>query len=260
MRKQNNKQKSDESSSWLNTYSDMVTLLLCFFVMLFSMSTIDAAKWEMLVKSMNPDADKVSQIIMEEEPPNGENAITSSGSGLLTQNKEFDDIYKQLKKYVEDNDLECDVGLAKGDDFTFIVFRNNILFDGDSYILKQEGIGVLNVLCGGIGEVKEKVGQVRILGHTNQADPNKPNEAEGDRFLASNRATTVLVYIQKKNIIEPKKLVSMEYGQNYPIASFVTPEDRARNRRVEILITKSNAVSITLEEVYKTIGTPILDE
>jgi len=49
-------------ANWMDTYGDLVTLLLCFFVLLYSISTLDQAKWIMIVKSFNPDAKEVSQI------------------------------------------------------------------------------------------------------------------------------------------------------------------------------------------------------
>ena len=52
----------EEGSSWMDTYGDMVTLLLCFFVLLYSISSVDQVKWENLVKSLNPDAAKEVRI------------------------------------------------------------------------------------------------------------------------------------------------------------------------------------------------------
>ena len=61
------KKSAEEGASWMDTYGDMVTLLLCFFVLLYSMSTVDAMKWELVVKSFNPNAEKVSQIVIEQD-------------------------------------------------------------------------------------------------------------------------------------------------------------------------------------------------
>ena len=67
----------------------------------------------------------------------------------------------------------------------------------------------------------------------------------------SNRATVVLVYLQRKNIVNPSKLVSSGYGQFRPISPFDTTENRAKNRRVEILITKSDGIVRSLDDYYK---------
>lgn len=242
-------------NNWMDTYGDMVTLLLCFFVLLFSISTVDAQKWVMIVKSFNPAAaENISQLVQEDPgEQNGEQAVGQKAGGLMTDEKSFDQIYWSMKKFVEDNNLQDSIEVKKGKDFTFIIFRNNIFFNGDSYVLRQEGKDILDVLCSAITPVADQVGEIRVMGHTNQADPNKPNPIEGDRFLSSNRATQVLVYIETKNLVDGKKLFSMGYGQHYPIASFVTEEDRAKNRRVEIYIAKNDATKYTLDEVYDKI-------
>lgn len=233
----------DPENRWMDTYGDMVTLLLCFFVLMFSISNVDAKKWEVVVKSLNPKAvNGIEQIA----------ADAGGGSQGSSTTDSFDQIYWSMKKYAEDNNLEGSIEVKKGKDFTFIVFRNNIFFDGNSYILRPEGKKVLDVLCQAIQPISSQVGEIRIMGHTNQADPNKPNPIEGDRFLSSNRATEVLVYMQEKNLIEPKKLISMGYGQHYPIASYTGEADRAQNRRVEMYIANNKAANLTLDQVYSS--------
>lgn len=91
------------------------------------------------------------------------------------------------------------------------------------------------------------------MGHTNQEDPNKPNEIEGDRFLSSNRATAVLVYIENKHLVSGRVLVSEGFGQHYPIGAFDDPDGRIQNRRVEIYIAKNEAVKYNIEEIYQNI-------
>lgn len=245
--------KPVDKNAWMNTYSDMVTLLLCFFVLLFSVSSVDSAKWTILVKALNPNATDVSQIVTENIQSQGPDPFNTGGDALMSEVTEFQDLFYQMQDYIIENKLSGDIEIHQGDGYTFIVFRNDVFFDGDSSILKQRGKEVLTFLASGIKPIQNQINEMRILGHTNQADPNKPNPISGDRFLSSDRATRVLVFLQKKNIIDPKKLISIGYGQHYPIASFITPKDRAKNRRVEILITESNKVSITLEEVYKQI-------
>lgn len=249
----NKKKHEAPKNNWMDTYGDMVTLLLCFFVLLFSISTVDAQKWIMIVKSFNPSSAKNVTQLVQEDPgeQNGEQAVGQKAGGLMTDEKSFDQIYWSMKKFVEENNLEESIEVKKGKDFTFIIFRNNIFFNGDSYILRQEGKDILDVLCSAIEPVADQVGEMRIMGHTNQANPNKPNPIVGDRFLSSNRATQVLVYLETKHLIDGKKLLSIGYGQHYPIAPFITEEDRAKNRRVEIYIAKDDATKYTLDEVYE---------
>ena len=122
----------------------------------------------------------------------------------------------------------------------------------------NEGKAVLDEFCNAITDAVDSIEEIQILGHTSQARPDVPNEPISDRFLSSNRATEVLLYIQEKNIIDPAKLVSCGYGQFRPISSFETRESRAKNRRVEILITRTDSVVKSLDDYYEEVyGTEV---
>ena len=232
-------------ANWMDTYGDLVTLLLCFFVLLYSISTLDQAKWIQVVKSFNPDAKDVSQIAEDrnidanDEVPGGVDADA------------FDDLFESLKQAVEEANLTSEVELFKGNGYTFITFRDNVFFDGDSSVIKEEGSDILAQFASILSEVSESVKEIQVLGHTTQADPNVPNNPENDRVLSAERAARVAAFIQQRTQVSPDKIVPLGYGQWRPIAPFDTAENRAKNRRVELLITKSDAVEHTLEEYYQ---------
>ncbi|MDO5062386.1 MAG: flagellar motor protein MotB [Peptostreptococcaceae bacterium] len=250
MVKRNKRSSGGGGPGWLATYSDMVTLLLCFFVLLYSISSVDAAKWAIVVKSFNPDAGKeVAQIITGE--PADESKFDSTEVTANTEIDSLDKLYFVLSKEIADQNLQSDVEIRKGDGFAFVTFRNNVFFSGDSYALLPEGKKVLDIFTSVIGDATDIIQEIQVLGHTSQASPNQVNDVEFDRFLSSNRASEVLVYIQQKNIIDPAKLVSSSYGQFRPVSPFDTAENRAKNRRVEILITENGAVVKALDEYYK---------
>ncbi len=248
------KQKApEEGGSWMDTYGDMVTLLLCFFVLLYSISTVDAMKWELVVKSFNPKAEEVSQIVIEQEP-NEEGMEVPGGTDVpLEEIEDFEDLYYMLQEAIAQNNLEGEVELEKGEGYTFINFRDNIFFDADSPILKDEGKQILDAFNTALDSVSSTIGEIQVLGHTSQADPDRPNNPVNDRVLSSERAARVAAYIHQNSQVAPEKIIATGYGQYRPIASFDTAEDRAKNRRVEILITKDDAVVQSLEEYYNEI-------
>jgi len=239
------KRKSGGGANWMDTYGDLVTLLLCFFVLLYSISTLDQAKWIQVVKSFNPDAKDVSQIA--EDPNIDANDEVPGGVDADA----FDDLFESLKQAVEEANLTSEVELFKGNGYTFITFRDNVFFDGDSSVIKEEGSDILAQFASILSEVSESVKEIQVLGHTTQADPNVPNNPENDRVLSAERAARVAAFIQQRTQVSPDKIVPLGYGQWRPIAPFDTAENRAKNRRVELLITKSDAVEHTLEEYYQ---------
>lgn len=244
MKKRN---KSPEGgASWMDTYGDMVTLLLCFFVLLYSISSVDQAKWEIVVKSFNPDAEEVSQIVEDLQ----EEADDDVPGGV----DDFDKLYEQLKQKVEELGLESQVDLSKGDGYTFVTFRDSVFFGGDSSVLKEDGRVVLDQFSAAIRDAQDSIQEIRVMGHTSQASPDAQNDIEFDRMLSAERAARVVAYMQQMGLVTPEKLVSEGYGQYRPIAPFDTEENRAKNRRVELLITKNDAVTQSLDAYYQQIG------
>ncbi|MDF1494248.1 OmpA/MotB family protein [Caproiciproducens sp. CPB-2] len=263
--------------NWLDTYADMVTLLLTFFVMLFAMSTMDATKWQKLVKAFSTNkqaAATMEQAIQSDalnsdsgsyfdadasasnvssESGQGEEAGSGDGSDQVT---DFDSLYKYLNDYVHKNGLQDSVQVHKEDNYTFLTFQNSIFFNGDSSELRDDGKKILDFVCDGIKNIPDQIGEIRFYGHTARAGNSTTTTAQAfDRALSSDRAKNVLLYVQLKNIIDPAKMVSEGYGEYRPIVPHDgTEATRAKNRRVEIYISKAGKVSSVLDEVYKDIG------
>lgn len=245
------KQKAqEEGASWMDTYGDMVTLLLCFFVLLYSISTVDQLKWELIVKSFNPNAESVSQIVVDKQQQ--EEGYEVEGAAEVDL-EDFEDLYYMLQQAVAENNLEGEVELNKGDGYTFITFRDNVFFDGESARIREDGEEILDLFIQCLNDVSNSIGEVQVLGHTSQGNPEVPNNPVTDRVLSSERAARVTAYIHEHSQISPEKMISTGYGQYRPIASFDTAEDRAKNRRVEILITKNDAVVHSLDEYYSEV-------
>lgn len=243
----------EDCGSWMDTYGDMVTLLLCFFVMLYSMSSLDQQKWEIFVKSVFPNSNEDQQIAINENILDGEYDV----SGNLEMEEEMDELDKlwiALQKKLEEKGLAEGVSMNKGDGYAFISFENHAFFAGDSSQLTPEAIEVLDVFCESIEPQIESFAQIEVLGHTAQGDPNKPNNAHTDRLLSATRAAEVVAYIQNKNIMDPGKLIGISYGQNRPVDTFETSEGRAKNRRVEFLIINNGADIKTMNELYDEVN------
>lgn len=227
------KRSGSGGANWMDTYGDMVTLLLCFFVMLYSMSTLDKEKWIALVQSFNPDA--VVQTTVQ-----GGTGTASDTQDQITQeevDQDLEQLYQAMQSYVQENALTGQISISRGNGYVFVSFDDTVFFDGNSYTLLPAGQAVLDQVAQSIAPVSDSIDEIRVLGHTAQEVADRPNHVTADRFLASNRATVVTVYLQEKNVIEPTKLVSVGYGQWRPVSGNATPEERAANRRVELIVT-----------------------
>lgn len=245
--------------NWLDTYADMVTLLLTFFVMLFAMSTMNAEKWQKLVDAFatNKQPDKVVQGAgsFKQSSAAAANSKKEDENKKVDEVKSFNDLYYYIKNYVKENELEDSVKVHKGDDYTFITFQNSIFFDGDSSVLRTDGKKILDFLSSGLKPIPKEIGEIRFYGHTARVGGSTTKEEQAfDRALSSDRAKNVLLYVQYKNILNPGKMVSEGYGEYRPIVPHDgTEATRKKNRRVEIYISKTGKASSVLDNVYKDI-------
>ena len=265
------RKKQDDSSggpSWLDTYADMVTLLLTFFVLLFSMSTLNSSKWQKLVLALTANVAKnpvnsEQQVVIDPSASAMSRAASAAATdeGLGKESKpvdkitDFDQLYAYLKSYIDKNGLDGSVMIYKGDGYTFLSFRNSIFFDGDSAVLRPQGKVILDFLCDALSYIPNQVGEIRFYGHTAKVSAtNTPERQAFDRGLSDDRAKNVLLYVQAKGIISGAKMVSEGYGEYRPIV----PDDgteatRAKNRRVEIYLSKTGKTNDVLDKVYEEI-------
>ena len=237
------KKSGGGGANWMDTYGDMVTLLLCFFVLLYSMSTISEEKWKMLVVSFNPDAAITITENSGNDGPNADpNELDGSGMGLsqVDIDQDMAELYELLVTYVAQQNAQDSISVSKGDGKVFVTFNQAVFFDGDSWALREDSKPILEMVASMLSQVAGSIDEVRIMGHTAQGDPNKPNNIIVDRQLSAMRAATTLAYIQQFCTVDPARLISEGYGQWRPVAGNDTAEGRAQNRRVEMIISGRN--------------------
>ena len=247
------------SGDWLNTYADMVTLLLTFFILLFSMSSMDSSKFNLLVKAFASDVGSADRIIIQ-SIGDGEFQDGASKGPLesvpedANELVELADVYEYLKAYIDNNQLSQKVEISQGEGYIFIRFMDDMLFEPNSARLKQSDLEILNFVGYGIKSVQNQAELIRIDGHT-AAIPENPNYQVSDRILSSDRANTVLMYFEDTIGIDSKKMIAVTFGKNYPFTSNDNEADRSKNRRVEILISSQNQLTDQMENIYeKLIG------
>ena len=248
----------DEGGSWMDTYGDLVTLLMTFFVLLYSMSSIDSAKWDVFVRSIFPNGrpgeKSAEQIIIngqatDKDEPAGEIGDSGAPENTVDPNN-INELYLQIAQALNAAGIDG-VEVSRGQDYTFVVFKDKAFFAGDSSVITPQGQETLSIFCDTIAPDANKLSQVNIMGHTAQADPERANNPRNDRILSVMRAAEVCLFIQGRGIISPDKLVSIGYGQFHPIADNATSEGRAKNRRVEILLIDEGAEIRNINEYFE---------
>lgn len=256
------KQREEPNTSeWMNTYSDLVTLLLCFFVLLFSMSTINAEKWENFVKAFANPGDKTMQIVIDALEDQGDELANPMGESTPAQSDSmprtdlelpasFDELYEYMKSYAEENGLSESVQVSKGKNTVYIRFKNNLFFDPDSSDIRQAAYPVLDFLGDCLHAVEEEILTININGHTASV-ANAEWYAVSDWKLSSERASEIAIYFEEKGEVEPTIMRPIGYGKNYPVESNDTTEGREANRRVDMVIVSKNAALSPDDPMYQ---------
>ena len=223
-------------AEWLATYGDLVTLLLCFFVLLFSMSTVDNQKFKRAIFALN------SMGIMGQSGSVKENVGDSISNmdiyNAIYVQEEMDDIYTKVKEIVDSKGLSEDVQGEKVGPGVLLRFKDEILFDPGQADLKVNAKNTLQRL-GEILKVHDK--NIRIEGHTDNV-PINTSRFRSNWELSASRAISVVKYfteeLASEERIDPKKFEVSGYGEYHPIAANDSAQNKQKNRRIEITILK----------------------
>lgn len=233
------KKSSGGGANWMDTYGDMVTLLLCFFVLLYSMSTISEEAWKNLVQSFNPYA-----VAEGEVPDNGNTGPSSDDgeAGVMPQDQqEIDENIEELFQAIQAMAGSTEsVSVSKDGGRIFVTFSGTAFFQADTDALTAEALPVLDSMGEMLTNVAYSLEEVEVIGHTAQYSSNSQNDPWTDYSLSSRRAARVVSYIVSNTpsgVLDPAKFSSTGKGQWQPVASNDTEEGKAQNRRVQMIIS-----------------------
>lgn len=225
--------------SWLATYSDTITLLLTFFVLLYSMSSLDAQKLKELSQAFNEVmAGKSADSILEYNLYNGQVPLVGGESPYDSTESlgGRSDTYEEIKNYVEKNNLSSTVEIVEDERGVIIQLRDSILFESGKANLKSDSIKILDTISVLIGTMDNSI---IVEGHTDNV-PHSSSEYASNWELSAARAVTVLRYFVDGKGQNPTRFSSAGYGEYKPLVPNNSAENRAKNRRVNILIVANS--------------------
>ena len=225
-----NKRTSESGGdTWLNTYADMVTLLLTFFAVLLSMSSVNEEKFNAFIQSFsNLPPEQIEEII------NGGGSGTGSGGSGNSAEQTMDDLYQYLNSYIQENEQGDVIEISSADEVIYIRFKSDYYFEPNRYILREESYPSLSFIGDGIKQYEDEIQLINICGYT--ADPQVDNYQISEWRLSGERAATVAIYFEDEKNIDPNKMIVLGYGNNFPIAPNDSEENMQKNRRVELMI------------------------
>ena len=245
---------------WMATFADMMTLLLCFFVLLTSSSVQDAKKYKAMVESMRKafggqSVNSISQIPMGVSVIAEESSPAQIEPAVLSEVKQPNDDIEQLKEKVMEAALaeikqqaeQIKKGMENEISAELVSIETNGLqiimrieekgsFTSGSAILKPGFEPVLNKISESAAQAK---GNIRVAGHSDDI-PITNSSYRSNWELSSSRAVTVAHYILKNKAILPSRIAIEGYADTKPLIPNDSVENRAKNRRVEIILVQED--------------------
>lgn len=221
------------SPAWMLTYSDMVTLLLAFFVLLFTFSSIDARKFEQALLSMRGALGILpsnSSIIRESS--DGQAQIRDQRLVIVPDLRQMVGLENRLRQMLVDNGMAENVDLQIDERGLLIRFRDNVLFDSGRAEIRPDGREILDGIASVIHDIPN---QIRVEGHTDDR-PIRTIRFPSNWELSTTRATAVIRHFIEVHRIAPERLSAAGYGEYRPVASNEHVDGRQQNRRVDIVI------------------------
>ncbi len=237
------KKQKHGAPAWMVSYADMVTLLLCIFILLFAMSTTQQENYKKLVESLKnamgervvPEAGVREGLIMHavpsEEPP--ENTKIDERGGMIE--KEMGDIVSEVRELVLLNKLGGEVSVTKNEEGIVITLSDLLLFPEGGTNLSEKGHDILGKVAALLSKLAY---HVKIKGHTDSS-PISSTIYPSNWELSSARASMVARLLVDNGVL-PQYISAEGYAHYRPVATNDTAKGRALNRRVEIVYERDS--------------------
>ncbi|WP_251860479.1 flagellar motor protein MotB [Clostridium sp. Marseille-Q2269] len=230
---------------WLGTYSDTITLLLTFFILLYSFSSVDAKKFQQVASAMQVAMTGQSgNTIVDYSLKNGDVPLVGETTKMgrekgLNGKSDSKEIYDEVNKFIDKNNLKDSIKVKEDGRGVVIQLRDNVLFETAKADIKPQSKQIMDKINGLILTLPN---EVIIEGHTDNV-PIK-NDVYGSNWeLSTARSVNVLRYFVETKKQNPTRFTAAGYGEYRPIAENNSDANRAKNRRVNIVIVSKEKES-----------------
>ena len=253
MKKKKKINDENEGPAWLTTFNDLVTLLMVFFVLIFTMSSLDIKKLKEVKSSLQSglgvlkEGQKVSIKVIAPQSPSDVGSLTLDEKieeEMPDKVEEMPDKVEEMPDKVEEMpnkfqdflkifDFDPDIAATYTEKGLLITLSSTVIFQFGEADINPESFPILDKIAAAISKMSEFV---RVEGHTDNVPVVYSKRFPSNWELSIKRAVNVVKYFVQVREISPQRLSAVGYGESKPLFANDTPEHRARNRRVEILL------------------------
>jgi chemotaxis protein MotB len=229
-----NKKVDVGAPRWVVTFGDLMSLLLCFFVLLLSFSELDRQKYKQVAGSMEK-AFGVQRQTKVMDPPKGMKMIAKDFDQEIIATRIKEDIGKELDELISSqlSDLKDRIEVEGSDEEITIRLMGESTFDSGKAVIRPQ----MKPLLKKVAElIRNNANDIIIAGHTDNV-PIRHGPYGTNLRLSTARASAVAEYIIAHSKIDPQRISTMGFGEYRPIATNQTPAGRQKNRRVEIILS-----------------------
>lgn len=239
MARRKRKKAKEESSGpgWIVTFSDLMTLLLAFFVLLYSFSTMDAIKFKQVASSLQSVLLGEGKVTIFEDTPPGDKPLEKPEPDPNEDidkdiNDEFENMLILVQEHIKNEGLDAEVTVSSEERGILLDIKDSIMFQSGKAYLKSESLVVLDKLSRLLNKIPN---EIIIEGHTDNV-PMRSANFPSNWELSVVRSTTVVRYFIEKKGLKPERFTAAGYGKYRPIVPNDSPENKRLNRRVEFII------------------------
>jgi chemotaxis protein MotB len=237
-RKQEEEGESGGSERWLVSYSDFITLLMVIFVVLYSMGQTDVAKYKQLAESLKSAFSFGGPVEVIDSKINEAGGSLEDGQakpivvpGIPSEPPKSEEVANELTQMLASNNLGNEVSVQTNVEGVLISLSEKLVFEPGTAKLPSDVYPVLDII---VDMLKPIDNSIRLVGYTDNQPP-RDSQFANNMELSVTRAMVVADYLINKGI-DPERIIVSGRGQYQPIFENDTPEHRALNGRVEIVI------------------------
>lgn len=224
---------------WLISYADFITLLFILFIVLYSFSQIDLKKFKQVSASLAAEfgggAGGGGNPVME-FPGQGHGAPTEKSLSEI-EDEALSNIAQQVSAYAVEKGISSNISFRSDERGLYISITGTVLFPEAGANLTPQAKDFINII---FQRLKEMPNYILIEGHTDNRPLVNSREFPSNWELSSARSIRLIRYLIEEYKLDPERLSSAAYGEYKPLVPNDTPENMAKNRRVEIIILKSH--------------------
>ncbi len=243
------KKVKDRSERWLITYADMITLLMIFFIVMYSLSKVDVAKFKTLAESL-ATVFGAGGMVLESPGPSVIPGSSPEQIREITERAQMEKLRQELEQYIQESGLQANVSVTTEERGIVLSFQDNVLFELGSDRLTDQAKQILDKVAPILASTPN---YIRIEGHTDNLPINTarfPSNWE----LSAARATNVVRELINNHGFTPQKLSATAYGEYRPRAPNNNDANRQLNRRVDLIILRSKFSEAEPQPANKNTG------